>query len=78
MERILKESENLLKEVGQTYLIEKEEVINCVNNSKGSPRKLKTFLYEQSQINRQTISGTDYIRVPQTFATEAILGWFGI
>ena len=73
-----KESEEMLKEMGQTFLIEKDEVFNCVSKAKGSPRKLKTFLQVQSSINLQTVTGAAYIRVPQTFATDAILSGFGV
>jgi len=71
-----KEHEDTLIERGYTFLVEKSIVLEKVKEFKGSPKKLISFIQDQSRINKQTAK-PPFIRIPQTRVNDTILGGFG-
>lgn len=65
------------KEMGQTFVIRKDQLNNELQTSKGTHRVLKNFLHDKASENIQVLPGnTPYVRFPKTFVTDEILSKF--
>ena len=63
--------------MGQTFLVSMVDLVNLINTSKKSPRKIKNFLLAEAKVGRSEINESGYVRFPKTFITEPILEGFG-